>query len=352
MWVIQILLYVKGRNMSYSIKIPPYSVTKHIVQSIKVQGDGEYELIQVDRSSYIIGCQIDNSDVIYATTGKVVSNLQIGRFSSVADGVYFLVGRNKNIHMVSTGTSELFLKRNQINRNSHHEKGDVLIGNDVWIGTNAFIMSGIRIHDGAVIAANSHVINDVPPYAIVGGNPARIIGYRFDEDTIHKLQAIQWWYWPEEKIKEYSWMFNDDIESFINKFYVSNVNQYSKKTDEQVFFVLNDLETKCPVIGNVIEEFIEKYGLAADMHLVIWVNREDGSIEILRAVINELLNEGMKCKISLACGEENDLKDCLTSVKYIITNRAKEIVKIMSYADICNPNVKYIGGVDIPIFFD
>lgn len=78
----------------------------------------------------------------------------------------------------------------------------VSVGNDVWIGVNAVIMDGLTIGDGAVIGANSVVTRDVPPYAIVGGIPARIIRYRFEPEIIEKLLALQWWNLPDEKIAE------------------------------------------------------------------------------------------------------------------------------------------------------
>ena len=80
-------------------------------------------------------------------------------------------------------------------------KGDIIIGNDVWIGYEAVIMAGVHIGDGAVIAARAVVTKDVPPYTIVGGTPARKIRMRFEEETIAKLQQIQWWNWPVEKIR-------------------------------------------------------------------------------------------------------------------------------------------------------
>ena len=79
-------------------------------------------------------------------------------------------------------------------------KGDTVIGNDVWIGMDATIMPGVKVGDGAVIGSLSVVAKDVPPYAIVAGNPARIVKARFDEATVERLLAIAWWNWPAEKI--------------------------------------------------------------------------------------------------------------------------------------------------------
>jgi serine acetyltransferase len=97
-------------------------------------------------------------------------------------------------------------------------KGDIIIGNDVWIGAKSTIMSGVKIGDGAVIGSGSVVAKDVPPYAIVVGNPAKVIKYRFDEQQIENLLEIAWWNWPEHKIKEEAMLlWSKDINYFIDK---------------------------------------------------------------------------------------------------------------------------------------
>ncbi|MDF3033826.1 MAG: CatB-related O-acetyltransferase [Alphaproteobacteria bacterium] len=83
-------------------------------------------------------------------------------------------------------------------------RGDTVIGNDVWFGYGAFILPGIKIGDGAIIAAKAVVTKDVPPYTIVGGNPARVIRQRFDDNTIAFLQNLRWWDWPLDKITKYA----------------------------------------------------------------------------------------------------------------------------------------------------
>ena len=96
-------------------------------------------------------------------------------------------------------------------------KGDVVIGNDVWIAEGAVILSGVNIGDGAVIGSQAVVSKDVPPYAVVSGNPARLIKKRFDDETIDKLLSIQWWNWPVEKIrKNVHLICSNRLENFIN----------------------------------------------------------------------------------------------------------------------------------------
>jgi virginiamycin A acetyltransferase len=102
-------------------------------------------------------------------------------------------------------------------------KGNVIIGNDVWIAENATIISGVTIGDGAVIANNSHVVKNVEPYSIVGGNPAKLIKYRFTKDQIDKLLSIKWWYWTDNKINENIHLLcNNNIDNFISLHHINN----------------------------------------------------------------------------------------------------------------------------------
>jgi acetyltransferase-like isoleucine patch superfamily enzyme len=101
-------------------------------------------------------------------------------------------------------------------------KGDIVIQNDVWVGAKVSIMSGITIENGAVVAATATVTKDVPPYAIVAGNPAVVKGYRFSPTVINKLLAIAWWDWPQDKnmIKnEAMLLWSDNVDMFIKKHY-------------------------------------------------------------------------------------------------------------------------------------
>ena len=132
--------------------------------------------------------------------------LIIGKFCSIACGAKFLFNSaNHALRSLSNYTFPLFFEEWGLNKknvaSAWDNKGDIIIGNDVWIGYEAFIMAGVHIGDGAVIAARAVVTKDVPPYTIVGGTPARKIRMRFEEETIAKLQQIQWWNWPVEKIR-------------------------------------------------------------------------------------------------------------------------------------------------------
>lgn len=131
--------------------------------------------------------------------------LKIGKFCSIACGAKFLfTSGNHTLRSLSTYTFPIFYEEWGLDtkniRDAWDNKGDIVVGNDVWIGYEAVILSGVTIGDGAIIGSRAVVTKDVPPYTIVGGVPARAIRKRFDEDTIAKLKALQWWNWDEEKI--------------------------------------------------------------------------------------------------------------------------------------------------------
>lgn len=133
--------------------------------------------------------------------------LIIGKFCSIACGAKFLFNSaNHTLKSLSNYTFPLFFEEWGLDKknvtSAWDNKGDIIIDNDVWIGYEAVIMAGVHIGDGAVIAARAVVTKDVPPYTIVGGTPARKIRMRFEEEIIVKLQQIQWWNWPVEKIRQ------------------------------------------------------------------------------------------------------------------------------------------------------
>ncbi len=132
--------------------------------------------------------------------------LIIGRFCSIACGAKFLMtSGNHALHSLATYCFPIFFEEWGLDRSkvadAWDNKGDIVIGNDVWIGFESVVLSGVSIGDGAIIGARAVVTKDVPPYTIVGGVPARPIRRRFPDDVIAKLQALQWWNWPEDRIR-------------------------------------------------------------------------------------------------------------------------------------------------------
>ena len=129
--------------------------------------------------------------------------LIIGKFCMIASDVKFIMnGANHLSNAISTYPFAVFGNgwESAMEGKTYPNKGNIEIGNDVWIGYNATIMAGVKIGDGAIIATNSTVVSDVEPYTIVGGNPAREIKKRFSPEIVERLLKLQWWNWDIEKI--------------------------------------------------------------------------------------------------------------------------------------------------------
>ena len=144
--------------------------------------------------------------------------LTIGKFCMLASGVEFIMnGANHLAQAVTAYPFAIFGGdwSDAMDGKSYPSKGDTIIGNDVWIGYRAAILPGVKIGDGAIIGSYSVVTKDVPPYTIVGGNPAQPIRKRFDEETIARLLELAWWDWPIEKITKYAAYLTGDVNAFL-----------------------------------------------------------------------------------------------------------------------------------------
>lgn len=151
-------------------------------------------------------CDFEKNNVLYhyPVNGD---KLKIGKFCSIACGAKFIfTSANHSLKSLSTYPFPIFFEEWGLDvkniREAWDNKGDIVIGSDVWIGYEAVILSGVTIGDGAVVGARAVVTKDVPPYTVVGGVPARPIKKRFDEQTIDRLLKLRWWDLGREKIKE------------------------------------------------------------------------------------------------------------------------------------------------------
>lgn len=151
--------------------------------------------------------QFENNNVLYHYPINQ-DRLIIGKFCSIACGAKFIfTSANHSLHSLSTYPFPIFYDEWELDgrevTSAWVNKGDIVIGNDVWIGYEAVILSGVQIGDGAIIGTRALVTRDVPPYTVVGGTPAKPIKKRFTEETISTLQALEWWNWPREKISQH-----------------------------------------------------------------------------------------------------------------------------------------------------
>lgn len=147
------------------------------------------------------------------------ASLSVGNFTSIADGVkIFLGGGEHRSDWVTTYPFNVLWPSASAISGHPKTKGDVIIGSDVWIGTEAVILSGVKVGDGAVIGARAVVAKDVPPYAVVAGNPSRIVKWRFEPAIVERLLRVAWWNWSEESIdKVLPFLLDTDISQFLDR---------------------------------------------------------------------------------------------------------------------------------------
>ena len=141
----------------------------------------------------------------YVNENSTMGNVTLGRFTSIGPG--FMCGYGEHPTNFITTSPVFYSTRRQCGisfteTSRYDEQHQTTIGNDVWIGARAFVRDGVKIGDGALIAAGAVVTADVPDYAIVGGVPAKLIRYRFPEDVVQQLLEIQWWNWSEDRLRE------------------------------------------------------------------------------------------------------------------------------------------------------
>ena len=182
--------------------------------SFDAQGNEEtlaYTMATIGNMSYMMGTVLN----VYLLNN---SHVLIGNYCQIARDTVFEIGQNHVFSGVSPypfdqvlGEENVFAHRAPVN------KQQLVIGHDVWIGSGVRIIKAVKIGNGAIIGSGSVVTKDVPPYAIVGGNPAKIIRYRFAPEIIQTLDKIKWWYWPLEKVKA-NRQYMENVEEFIARF--------------------------------------------------------------------------------------------------------------------------------------
>jgi virginiamycin A acetyltransferase len=193
---------MKGPNPKTLYPIKDYEKLAFLKNFVKAPNIfvGDYTYFDDPRSGPL---KFEEHNVLYNYHFSKVK-LVLGKFCAIASETRFIMTGDHKLDAITTYPFPIFGHgwESAFNVYDLPVKGDIIVGNDVWFGYDSLIMNGVTIGNGAIIAARSVVVKDVPPYAIVAGNPAKVVKMRFDDKTIERLQKLAWWDWPIEKINK------------------------------------------------------------------------------------------------------------------------------------------------------
>jgi virginiamycin A acetyltransferase len=312
----------------------------------------------IDNVSYKFGSVGSNTNIngliAFLITGtKIRANFQIGNFCSIGQESEAIINVNHDYKKVSTSHSRLMHEDPDNNLlPTSNDKCEIIIGHDVWIGNRVTLLSGTRIGNGAVIAAGSVVSGVIPDYAIVGGNPAKLIKYRFDERQIQQLKTIRWWNWSQDKIKQNAAYFNMPIDMFLERFYsppiASTTFRFKRDLSNNYhILVYPDFDDFHPVIVDTIQSFSE------------FVSHSPNAVLCLRLPKDDLLQQKIEILASLfPPGFDFEKHVCIVDdlldsdsvifehVDAYVTTRSKDTVDHITFAN--DHQVKIISGVSRP----
>ncbi|MGN0153919.1 MAG: GT-D fold domain-containing glycosyltransferase [Lachnospiraceae bacterium] len=342
--------------MRIKFNVPEYSISAEYQYTNDLFQEGKaFPVLSIGKDSYI-----EEAVAEFVPDENLLYNIQIGRYSSIAGNVTFLVDMNHDYRKVCQGRiSGIPYRRPERTK----RKGQIIIMNDCWIGDNVTLLSGVTIGNGGVIAAGSVVSSNIPPYAIAAGNPAKIIGYRFQPEQIDALNLIRWWNWPEEKIKENASILYGDINTFLSSAIKSaqtelsnitpaNITPIPKKNcgEDKRLLYIPDFEQDYPTYPQVIEAFIHSYS-DTNHELLLYI-KEDSLLEDKLFLLNQIFEkyEDANCYINLYIGNIADERKLFCQADYYITNRNPDNVYHMDLADLFSLSI--VSSVDIPIFFE
>lgn len=321
-----------------------------------------FRLLSIDKFSYMVGVDVVSGTVNVGDIG--CQSVHIGKYTSIGSGINMIMDMNHDYHSLYQGLINEFTAdepgirgNGQILRRIRR-KGQILIGNDVWIGNNATILGGVRIGDGAVVAAGSMVVKDVPSYAVVGGNPAKIICYRFSEDVIERLKRIAWWNWSSEQISDRKKDMQGEVVDFTEKYdapislYPRKSNAYVKRIEKNVplFVYFMDFEDAYSVFsGNLLPAFLKKYPNGGGELLLCYDTHNAEEIDKMESIAQILKTAKVTTALIQMCGiERKDEEKIISEADFLITNRDMQTLRRVAFAD--RYEVPVLSGVDIPLF--
>ena len=339
--------------MRIKLNIPENSIKNETAYTSDILGEQKaFPVLVIGRDSYIEEAWVEN-----VLDSHMIYNVQVGRYTSIAGDVKMIVDMNHDYKRVCQGRiSGLKYRRPELTK----RKGQIVIMNDCWIGDDVTIMSGVTIGNGAVVAAGAVVVKDVPPFAIVAGNPAKIIGYRFEQNQIDALNLIRWWNWTEDRINEAAELLYGDSTSFIEQYLpeakreleqipmadIMPIEKNHEGPDKRLLYI-PDFEQDYPTYPGVIDSFVSSYA-NTNYELLLYV-REDSRLQDKLDKLDALFEqyEDVDCYVNLYVGLLEDERSLFAQADAYITNRSLDNVQHMDMAYLYG--IPVISGVDKPI---
>lgn len=324
------------------------------VRQITVKmGDVDAPLITFGPGSYLVSGILEY--------GSVQGHVLIGRYSSLGNRVTFIIGLNHDkrgvttypfldvMHPTNDGTINHYFDVN------HYQ---IIIGNDVWIGTDATILGGVQIGNGAVIGARAVVTKDVPPYAVVVGNPARIVKYRFDQEIIDGLQKIKWWNWPREKIEENLDLMKN-VESFVahhireiecheDKSGISDQMKSLRQNGIRIYAFIADFMSVYPVWKKVLRGYLQTFSAEESVVLLFGTTNQEFAQKFSGEVQDILESVEDSSHVAVLGDVTMVLSEFVGNADVFITTRESISSWCVDLAAGCG--VRILSGLDYDIF--
>ncbi len=341
--------------MYFDLTIPARSVQNdNLTYYVKIDDEEDgFPIAIFGKNSYCAGIRMESG---LGTSDDHLHNVQVGKYTSIGNDVLMEIDQNHDYRHIFQGEPDFCNWKKE--DYTIHRKGQILIGNDCWIGARAIILSGSTIHNGAVIGAGAVVSGEIPPYAIVVGNPARVIKYRFSQEIIDGLQRIQWWNWPEDILRTRSEDFRLSVEDFVKK-YLSTIEKDSiyssfkinRMTEVKVprYLYFTDYDQPYAITDHVMHEFVKTYH-DRNAELVLYCPADSEFYEYTMSHMGEIFDRYSDADslVNIVDQPIESEVQLIAEADCLITNRSPNCMRRCEIA--YTYGKKVLSGVDLPIF--